>query len=272
MSSRDHHKRQWKGDDYRLICSCQIHARRERTLWRRSLRAASRLKARSLALLIGVPIALGTLQFPTEAMNITIGNTVLRDRIAALAPRRNNGFAIFTTARMREQFLVPSLRPQAFTLEHVQEQFFSANVPYGPIIYREALRNDLPPELVAAVIEAESDFRPRLVSNKNALGLMQIVPETGKLMGADDLFNPSENIAAGTKYLRYLLDRFPDQRMALAAYNAGEGNVDRFGGIPPFVETVNYLHRVSVRTNQYRQHVRGTYLASVRIQNSMALR
>jgi transglycosylase-like protein with SLT domain len=272
MNAKDHRQRKWRGDEYRIICSCQVHARRERTLWRRSLRAASRLKARGIALLVGVPLALGSLQFPTEAMDVTIGKTMLRDRLAMLTSRREPGFAIFTTERMREQFLNPTLRPQAFTLDRVKEHFFNANVPYGSIIYREAIRNGLAPELVAAVIEAESDFRPRLVSNKNALGLMQIVPETGRLMGADDLFNPTENIAAGTKYLRYLLDRFPDQRMALAAYNAGEGNVDKFGGIPPFAETQNYLRRVSARTNQYRQHVRGTYLSSLRIQNSMMIR
>ena len=91
---------------------------------------------------------------------------------------------------------------------------------------------------------------------------MQIVPETGRLMGTHNLFNPTENIAAGTKYLRYLFDRFGDQRMVLAAYNAGEGNVERFGGVPPFPETQNYLQRVSARTQQYRQGIRGTYVAS----------
>src|SRR5207302_9751863 len=142
---------------------------------------------------------------------------------------------------IRRDFLTAQPQPREMTLEITKEAFFRAQVPYGAIIYREARRNNLPPELVAAVVESESDFRPRLVSNKNALGLMQIVPETGRLMGADDLFNPTENIAAGTKYLRYLFDRFPDQRVALAAYNAGEGNVEKFGGIPPFVETQNYL-------------------------------
>ncbi len=264
--------KQWKRDGFRIICDCQEHARRERSLWRRSLRAASRFRKRGLALLVGVPIALGALQFPSEAMNIVIGNSALREHRLLTSRAHDNGFAIFTTASVRARFLDPSLDNQTLTVEKVQEQFFSANVPYGSIIYREATRNGLPPELVAAVIEAESDFRPRLVSNKNALGLMQIVPETGRLMGADDLFNPTENIAAGTKYLRYLLDRFPDQRVALAAYNAGEGNVEKFGGIPPFQETLNYLRRVSARSAQYRQHVRGTYLASVRIQNSITLR
>jgi len=261
----------WKHDDFRVICDCQVHARRERTLWRRSVRAAVQVRKRGIALLVGVPIALGALQFPSEAMNLVVGNSSLRERPALTSHARDNGFAIFTTPSIRAQFLDPSLG-QRVTIDKVKEQFFTTHVPYGTIIYREAVRNGLPPELVAAVIEAESDFRPRLVSNKNALGLMQIVPETGRLMGAEDLFNPTENIAAGTKYLRYLLDRFPDQRVALAAYNAGEGNVEKFGCIPPFQETINYLRRVSARSAQYRQHVRGTYLASVRIQNSIALR
>lgn len=270
------HERQalrWKRGEFRVICDCQIHARRERTLWRRSVRAVSHLRAKGIALLVGVPLALGALQFPTEAMNVTLGESSIVGRIISRDVEKvTPGFAIFTTSRMRNQFLEPSLRTPLFTLDHVKKQFFQENVPYGTIIYREAIRNSLSPELVAAVIEAESDFRPRLVSNKNALGLMQIVPETGRLMGAGDLFNPSENIAAGTKYLRYLFDRFPDQRIALAAYNAGEGNVEKFGGIPPFEETQNYLRRVSVRTNQYRQLVHGTYLSSVRMQNSLVLR
>lgn len=268
MGSND----RWRRGEYRIICDCQIHARRERSVWRRSLRAASRLRARGIALLVGLPLALGALQLPTEAMNVTIGQTLRTGRSALREVAHDSGFAIFTTPRIREQFLETSVRPHTFTLDHVKEQFFSAEVPFGKIIYREAKRNDLSPELVAAVIEAESDFRPRLVSNKNALGLMQIVPETGRLMGADDLFNPVDNITAGTKYLRYLSDRFPDQRMALAAYNAGEGNVEKFGGIPPFAETQNYLRKVSARMHHYQQRVRGTYLASVRIQNSLKLR
>lgn len=273
MTTNERQQRRWRRGEYRVICSCQIHARRERTLWRRSVRTVTHLRARGIALLVGVPLALGALQLPTEAMDVTLAETLMVGRmISRELPNSSNDFAIFTTPRIREHFLEPVLRTQTFTLDGVKEQFFNTNVPYGSIIYREARRNGLSPELVAAVVESESDFRPRLVSNKNALGLMQIVPETGKLMGADDLFNPTENIAAGTKYLRYLLNRFPDQRLALAAYNAGEGNVLKFGGIPPFTETVNYLHKVSARTNQYRQRVHGTYLASVRMQNSIAIR
>jgi soluble lytic murein transglycosylase-like protein len=184
----------------------------------------------------------------------------------ALATR---SFHIFTTDRVRREFLTDQPVAQVMTLEITKEAFFRAQVPYGAIIYREARRNNLPPELVAAVVESESDFRPRLQSNKNALGLMQIVPETGRLMGAENLFNPEENIAAGTKYLRYLFDRFGDEKIVLAAYNAGEGNIERFGGVPPFPETLNYLQRVAERRTDYAQRVRGSFAAALHLQKSL---
>ncbi|HYS53111.1 MAG TPA: lytic transglycosylase domain-containing protein [Thermoanaerobaculia bacterium] len=225
--------------------------------------AGTHLRRRAVALVIGIPLAFGVFGFPIDAMNInlpTMENHVLQ-------PPRS--FRIFMTPKIREAFLHPSDEKQTFTLDIAKEQFFVAEVPYGSIIYREAVRNNLSPELVAAVVEAESDFRPRLVSNKNAQGLMQIVPETSRLLGCDNPFNPSENIAAGTKYLRYLMDRFGDQQTALAAYNAGEGNVERFRGVPPFPETLTYLQRVSYGTRTYRQRVRNRYVASVRMQTAL---
>lgn len=239
-------------------------------MWRRSIRAARGLRARSIAILVGVPLALGALQFPTEAMNTTF-NRLSGAQILEAARTAERSLPIFTTPQIREQFLNAE-QTQTFTLEIAKESFFRTHIPFGALIYREARRNNLPPELVAAIVESESDFRVRLVSNKNAQGLMQIIPSTGRLMGADDLFDPAENIAAGTKYLRYLLNRFPDQRLALAAYNAGEGNVEKFGGVPPFPETIDYLRKVSTRANHYRQRVRGTFVASVRMQNSLVTR
>ncbi|MFZ2489870.1 MAG: lytic transglycosylase domain-containing protein [Thermoanaerobaculia bacterium] len=167
--------------------------------------------------------------------------------------------------RIRAEFLNPPVQPSRLTLEVVKEQFFRTHVPYGEIIYRQASRHGVPPELVAAVVHTESDFRPRLVSDKSAQGLMQIVPSTGRLLGLSNAFDPEQNISAGTRYLRYLLNRFSDQRLALAAYNAGEGNVMRFGGIPPFPETIGYVDKVHSRTRMYRQRVRSRYLANARI-------
>jgi hypothetical protein len=260
--------------DYRLICDCQEHARRERTLWRRSLRlvrrGATHIGSGGMALLFGVPLAFGLLGFPSiEAMSInklTIPEIMSRaSRMTTRQAAPTQSLPIFTTAKVRAEFLVPRDAQRTFTIDAAKEEFFRAHVPYGTLIYREARRYGLPPELVAAVVEAESDFRPRLVSDRNAQGLMQIVPETGRLMGTNDLFNPEKNVAAGTKYLHYLINRFGDQRIALAAYNAGEGNVERFGGVPPFPETINYLQRVSRRTDEYRQKVNGNFIATARL-------
>jgi soluble lytic murein transglycosylase-like protein len=134
--------------------------------------------------------------------------------------------------------------------EQVRQRFFQKEVPFGGIIYDEAKKNDLPPELLAAVVHTESSFVPTARSNRGAVGLMQLIPSTGHWLGTDNLIDPAQNIQAGAKYLRYLTDRFAgDQQKALAAYNAGEGNVRRFNGIPPFRETRNYVLRV--RTFQH---------------------
>jgi soluble lytic murein transglycosylase-like protein len=248
--------------NYRLICPCQEHAGRRR-MGRLARAVASHLQRRAIALIIGIPLAFCALGFPIDAMNVSF--PVMDSRIAQ--PARS--FHIFTTRKTAQALLAPGSAPSTFTIDIAKEQFFQTEVPFGSIIYREAVRNNLSPELVAAVVEAESDFRPRLVSNKNAQGLMQIVPETGKILGCGNPFNPSENVAAGAKYLRYLMDRFGDQTTALAAYNAGEGNVERFGGVPPFPETINYLARVTDGTQTYRQRVHSRYVASMRIHSAL---
>jgi soluble lytic murein transglycosylase-like protein len=129
--------------------------------------------------------------------------------------------------------------------EKVREEFFKKEVPFGSIIYKEAKKNNVRPELVAAVVQAESRFKPTARSGAGAVGLMQLVPRTGRWMGARDLTNPQQNVAAGAKYLKYLSERFDgNETKIIAAYNAGEGNVKRFGGVPPFKETRNYVKKV----------------------------
>jgi len=118
---------------------------------------------------------------------------------------------------------------------------------YEALIREAALRNGLPPQLIRAVTRVESDFDPRDVSNKGARGLMQVMPETGARFGvpADRLFEPAPNIAAGSAYLAWLRDRYHgDLDLVLAAYNAGEGAVDQYRGIPPYRETQTYVKRV----------------------------
>lgn len=121
------------------------------------------------------------------------------------------------------------------------------DAPFGELIYETAKRHQLNPALVAALVRAESAYDSKAVSHKGAQGLMQLMPATARRFGlaAGESFVPERNIEAGTRYLAWLLQRFDgDVARALAAYNAGEGTVDRYGGIPPYRETRTYVKRI----------------------------
>lgn len=130
---------------------------------------------------------------------------------------------------------------------------------FDAIIDGHARAQGLSPVLVRAVIEAESAFNPRAVSRVGAMGLMQLMPGTAKDLGVVDAFDPSENIRGGTTYLRRLLDRFDnDVPLALAAYNAGPGAVERYGNVPPYRETRNYVAKISNRIKGVQAIKRGS--------------
>jgi soluble lytic murein transglycosylase-like protein len=113
-------------------------------------------------------------------------------------------------------------------------------------VQRIAAQQSLSPQLLHSVIKVESNYNPHAISNKGALGLMQLIPATARRFGVSDVFNPVQNIEGGAKYLRYLLDLYSENYpLALAAYNAGEGAVAKYGGVPPYAETQNYV--ISVR-------------------------
>jgi soluble lytic murein transglycosylase-like protein len=102
-------------------------------------------------------------------------------------------------------------------------------------------------------MHAESAFRPNVVSHKGAQGLMQLIPATAERFGVSDAFDPSQNIDGGARYLAWLLKRFDgDIQLAAAGYNAGEGAVDRFKGVPPYEETQRYVERVGILLQRYR--------------------
>ena len=118
-----------------------------------------------------------------------------------------------------------------------------AGVPYGDLIEAMATQHGVDPQLVRAVIQVESAYQARARSPKGAMGLMQLMPRTARQYAVKNPYDPKANIEAGIKHLKSLLERF-ELSVALAAYNAGEAAVDRFGGIPPYRETRDYVSRI----------------------------
>jgi soluble lytic murein transglycosylase-like protein len=111
------------------------------------------------------------------------------------------------------------------------------------LVTRVAQRWGVPDRLAHALVQTESNYDPRAVSPKGAMGLMQLMPATAQYYALDDPFNAEANLDAGMRHLRGLLDRYP-VTLALAAYNAGEGAVSRYNGVPPYRETVDYVRRI----------------------------
>lgn len=236
-------------DNFREICTCQ-----------KRLGRFARLRHHAGAIALGLPLTFCAVIVPVKALT-----AAAETRDAEAAQTRLRAIGLKGTAEIRtikpvhahaeHDLRATARRIDDIALETIRYEFFHNEVPYGPIIYREAKRHGFAPELIAAVVEVESDFRPTLVSPKNAQGLMQVLPPTGIFMNASDLMDPADNIGAGVRYLRYLSRRYSDLTLVLAAYNAGEGNVARFGGVPPFGETHNYLKRVARSRFRYQQRI-----------------
>lgn len=156
-------------------------------------------------------------------------DTMVRDNMTDLIRKRPRRFQLF-----RE------------TLDHGAEREFLRGLPYGDVIEETAAKHRVDGLLLAALVEAESSFLPNAVSPVGAVGLTQVMPATARWLGErGDLTDPDSNLDVGALYLSRLLNRFDGNlELALAAYNAGPTNVLRYGGVPPFRETRNYVRKV----------------------------
>lgn len=154
-------------------------------------------------------------------------------------------------------FSTPTNRTYSAPLKPMDEKLATNNKAVAPssnqleeTIALQAKNNGLSPNFIKAVIDVESNFNHVALSPKGAIGLMQVMPETAARYGKYNLYNSTENITVGTKHLAYLMSRYKNVPYALAAYNAGEGNVDKYQGIPPFAETQSYVLKVLKAYNQ----------------------
>ena len=178
---------------------------------------------------------------------------------------KNDGVKVFTNRRPAsdQRFSVfvsrspkysRMFRRSSFGWKSMPNSFFVArSTDYDDLIHATSLKYGVEPALVKAVVHIESGFNPGATSPVGAMGLMQLMPGTADRFGVDDAYEPNSNVEGGVRYLRWLLDRYNGNRaLALAAYNSGEGTVDREGGIPEIEETTNYVRNVLKMRDSYR--------------------
>ena len=154
----------------------------------------------------------------------------------------------------------PKTSPQI----QIPEAPANASSSWQQVVHRIAQKHAVDSDLVDSVIRVESNYNPFAISVKGARGLMQLEPETAKRFGGGDGFSAAQNVDAGVRYLKYLLDTYHgDHHLALAAYNAGEGAVGRWGGVPPYAETQRYVYEVGKKFGDAKEARKGRAAAAI---------
>lgn len=173
---------------------------------------------------------------------------------------------VSSTAPVTPEAPPPLVLGSATDSEYVLHEMGSTGNPkYDEIIKQASARHGVDPNLIIAVMRQESGFKSHAVSYKGATGLMQLMPATARRFGVTNIYDPAQNIEGGTRYLRFLLDKFNgDVKLALAGYNAGEGAVVNYGyTVPPYRETRNYVRSISARYGASRHRGLGKKAAEI---------
>jgi hypothetical protein len=235
-----------------------------------------RIATLGIALFAALPASASIALF-TDGRSMKISGYKLVDESAIQLTFKNGGAMTIGIARIErivdDEFIEVEKAPEVTRLIEAgifPKSSWRYDAKRGPIfqskfdkvIVAAAKKFDVDAALISAVIKAESDFNPREISNKGARGLMQLMPATAERFGVANSFDANANINGGVRYLRWLLDTFEENAdLAVAAYNAGEGNIARYNGVPPFRETIHYINRIA-------KHVRAATQTAVAVVSS----